>query len=86
MAETGGTLVEVTWAVRLWPRDAWPYLDEVTICDDKSVTLPFASRMLAEQYLALVPVLALMQPWGLEAHAGRAKLVMTWPAVEVGEN
>ena len=83
----------MTWAVRLWPRDAWPFLPgeheathEVTICDDKSVTLPFASRMLAEAYLAVLPMLAVTDPYGLEAHAGRAKLVMVMPVVEVDYN
>ena len=76
----------VAWAVRLWPRDAWPFLDGTSVGDDGSVTVALPSRMLAEQYLALVPVLAVMQPWGMEAHAGRAKLVMVMPVVEVGAN
>jgi hypothetical protein len=76
----------VTWAVRLWPRDAWPFLDGASVGDDGSVTVALPSRMLAEQYLALVPVLAVMKPWGMEAHAGRAKLVMVMPVAEAGEN
>jgi hypothetical protein len=85
--------VGVTWAVRLWPRSTWPFLPgehetthEVTICDDNSAIVYIGDRMLAEQYLALVPVLALMHPWGMEAHAGRAKLVMVMPVVEVEVN
>lgn len=76
----------MTWAVRLWPRDTWPYLDGVTVGADGSITVPLPSRMLAEMYLATVPVLALMQPWSMEAHAGRAKLVMVMPVVEAGVN
>lgn len=78
---------ELTWAVRVWPRDTWPYLpDGPAIRDDGAIDLCAGPRHLAEQYLALVPVLAMMQPWGVEAHAGRAKLVMVPPVVEVGEN
>ena len=76
----------MTWAVRLWPRSTWPYLEDIAVAEDGSVTVPLPSRVLAEQYLALVPVLAVMQPWGMEAHAGRAKLVMVMPVAEVEVN
>lgn len=77
----------MTWAVRLWPRYAWGILpDDITANDDGSVTIPFQSRMLAEAYLSLVPVLALDAPHGFEGNAARAKLVMTAPGVEVGVN
>jgi hypothetical protein len=58
----------------------------VELRDDGSALVYIGDRMLAEQYLAAVPLLAVMQPWGLEAAAGRAKLVMTVARVEAGEN
>lgn len=80
-------MIEITWAVRVWPRHAWPYLpDDIVPRYDGAIDLCAGPRHLAEQYLALVPVLALMQPWGVEAHAGRAKLVMVPPVVEVDCN
>lgn len=76
----------IAWAVKLWPRNEWPFLPDVELLEDGAALVYIGDRPAAEQYLALVPVLAVLQPWGLEAHAGRAKLVMTPARVEVGEN
>jgi hypothetical protein len=77
----------VTWAVRLWPRDVWPYLpDGIAPRYDGALDLCAGPRHLAEAYLALVPVLAMVQPWGVEAAAGRAKLVMVEPPIVVDYN
>lgn len=78
--------VNVAWAVRLWPRDEWPYLPDHTPGADGSITVYIGERMLAEQYLSLVPMLAVIKPWEMEAHAGRAKLVMVPVRVEAGLN